>query len=351
MTNTTQELTPQTLTITQPDDWHIHLRDAAILGSTVDAVGETFGRVIVMPNLAPPVVNVELAQQYHQRILAAGAKFNPLMTLYLTDHTTAQDIEQIKQSDFVHAVKLYPSGATTNSTFGVSSIKERYSVFEAMQKQRVPLLVHSEVVDDDIDIFDREAVFIERYLHDIVKQFPELNIVLEHVTTSDGVDFVKSQSNKVAATITPQHLLFNRNHLLVGGIKPHFYCLPVLKRDIHQHSLIEAATSGNAQFFLGSDSAPHAKHLKEAACGCAGCYSAHFTIELYALAFERANALDKLEAFASFNGADFYGLPRNNKTIKLIRQPQQLPEQLTLGEGVVVPLMAGCELPWTHKPC
>ncbi len=338
----------KTLTITQPDDWHIHLRDGQALAHTVAAVSEHFARAIVMPNLAPPVTNVIMALDYYQRIKNINPNFEPLMTLYLTDDTTEQDIVQAASAKQVQAIKLYPAGATTNSAYGVSDINKRYRILEAMQTYNVPLLVHAEVVEDTVDIFDREAVFIERYLNDIVKQFPQLRVVVEHITTKDAVDFVSAQqTGQVAATITPQHLLFNRNHLLVGGIKPHFYCLPVLKRNSHQQALITAAVSGSPQFFLGSDSAPHVKSQKESACGCAGCYSANHTLQLYSMAFEQAGALDKLEGFTSFYGADFYQLSRNTKKIQLTQHPYIVKDSMPLGSSSVVPLLAGCDLGWS----
>ena len=337
------------LTILRPDDWHIHLRDGAVLQHTVADAARMFSRAIIMPNLVPPARNVAEAGEYRQRILAAvptSRQFEPLMTLYLTDQTRAADVQAAKASGFVHAAKLYPAGATTNSDSGVTALERIYPALEAMAEVGMPLLVHGEVTGNEVDIFDREKRFIDEQLVDLVARFPSLKVVMEHITTADAVQFVESARANVGATITPQHLLFNRNHMLVGGIKPHFYCLPILKRSSHQEALLKAATSGNSRFFLGTDSAPHAQHTKEAACGCAGCYSAFAAIELYASAFEQENALDKLEAFASHFGADFYGLPRNTDTITLVRESWQVPAQLPFGEQQVVPLCAGDTLNW-----
>jgi dihydroorotase len=338
------------LKITRPDDWHVHLRDGAALPNTCADMARYFGRVIVMPNLTPPVTSVAAAAEYRERIVAAmsglARQFEPLMTLYLTDRTTAADISEAAAADFVHAIKLYPAGATTNSDAGVASLENLYPVLEAMEKCGLPLLVHGEVTDPAVDIFDREKVFIERYLAPIVDRFPELRLVLEHITTADAVSFVSSAPANVAATITAHHLLYNRNHMLVGGIRPHYYCLPILKRNSHQAALVGAATSGNRSFFLGTDSAPHSTGSKETACGCAGCYTGHAAIELYAEAFERAGALDKLEAFASFYGPDFYGLPRNTDTITLRREAWQVPATLPLGDTTLTPLRGGEELTW-----
>lgn len=337
------------LTILRPDDWHIHLRDGAVLQHTVADASRMFSRAIIMPNLVPPARNVEEAGQYRDRILAAvpaGRSFEPLMTLYLTDQTTPDIIRAAKASGFVHAAKLYPAGATTNSDSGVTALEHVYPALEAMAEVGMPLLVHGEVTHGEVDIFDREKRFIDDQLTGLVQRFPTLKAVMEHITTADAVQFVESARAGVAATITPHHLLFNRNHMLVGGIKPHFYCLPILKRNIHQQALLQAATSGNPKFFLGTDSAPHAQHTKEAACGCAGCYSAFAAIELYAIAFEQEGALDKLEAFASHYGADFYGLPRNTETVTLAREPWQVPAQLPFGDTQVVPLCAGETLGW-----
>jgi dihydroorotase len=340
----------QTLEITRPDDWHIHLRDGDALVNTVADASRYFGRVIVMPNLTPPVRNIKEAQAYHQRIGQAlpsqGHRLQALMVLYLTDNTTVHDIEEAAASDIVYAAKLYPAGATTNSDSGVTSIEKLYPVLAAMEKHGFPLLVHGEVTDADIDIFDREAKFIDRHLRPVVARFPNLKLVLEHITTSDAADFVSAAGNNVAATITAHHLLYNRNHMLAGGIRPHYYCLPILKRNTHQQALIAAATSGNPRFFLGTDSAPHARNRKETSCGCAGCYTAYAAIELYAEAFENAGALDKLEAFASFYGPDFYGLPRNSDTIVLQKQSWTAPEQLPLGSDTIYPLRGGEQLHW-----
>ena len=340
--------TPQHITLTAPDDWHIHLRDGEALLYTVAHAARSFERGIIMPNLIPPVMNAEQALDYKQRIaqnVPNGQNFEPLMVLYLTDKTSAADIAAAKQAGVV-ACKLYPAGATTNSDSGVTAVEKIYPAIEAMQEHGILLLVHGEVTDAEIDIFDREAVFIERTLKKLVTRFPELKVVLEHITTADAAQFVSESSHQVAATITAHHLLFNRNHMLAGGIRPHYYCLPILKRDTHQKALIKAATSGNPKFFLGTDSAPHAKSKKEAACGCAGSYTAYSAIELYAEAFDRAKALDKLEGFASFFGADFYGLQRNTKTITLEKTPWQMPEQFIFGEDSLVPVFAGQPLNW-----
>ncbi len=336
------------LTMIRPDDWHVHLRDGASLKTTVADISRYFGRAIVMPNLVPPVTNAELAKEYHERIMATqpGEHFQPLMVLYLTDDTTAEDIQLAKDSGLVFAAKLYPAGATTNSSSGVTDVNNISSVFAAMQAVDMPLLIHGEVTDHDIDIFDREAVFIDTILKPLVSSYPDLKIVLEHITTKNAVDFVKQASANVAATITVHHLLFNRNHMLVGGIKPHFYCLPILKRNIHQQALINAATSGSEKFFLGTDSAPHPQHAKESACGCAGSYTAHAAIELYAEAFEQAGALDKLEAFASINGPTFYNLPINEDKITLVKTPWQVPAILTFGDDHVVPIRADETIAW-----
>ena len=337
------------ITLLRPDDWHIHLRDGAVLRHTVADVARTFARAIVMPNLVPPVRNAEQADAYRQRILAvrpAGNPFQPLMVLYLTDRTTTEEIRTAKASGFVHAAKLYPAGATTNSDSGVTSIDALFPVLEAMADVGLPLLVHGEVTRNEIDVFDREKAFIDEHLARVVERFPTLKVVLEHITTTDAVQFVSSVPANVGATITAHHLLYNRNHMLVGGIRPHLYCLPILKRNSHQQALLEAASSGNPKFFLGTDSAPHVQHAKEAACGCAGCYSAHAAIELYAEAFDQHNALDKLEAFASHFGADFYGLPRNTDRITLVREDWVGPTELPLGEQTVIPLRAGEKLRW-----
>ena len=337
------------LTLTRPDDWHLHLRDNAGMATVLAHSAARFARAIVMPNLKPPVTTTALAGMYRQRILdalPAGADFEPLMTLYLTDRLTPEEVVSAKQSGFVKGIKLYPAGATTNSDDGVSDIRNRYPVLEAMQREDLPLLVHAEVTDPAVDIFDRERAFIDRHMVNLARDFPELRIVFEHVTTQDAVDFVLEATGRLAATITPQHLLYNRNHMLAGAIRPHFYCLPILKRNTHQAALLKAATSGNPRFFLGTDSAPHPQHAKECACGCAGCYSAHAAIELYATAFEQAGALDKLEGFASFFGADFYGLPRNQAQITLEKRPWKVPDAYPFGDEQVVPLAAGEQLAW-----
>ena len=341
-----------TLTITRPDDWHIHLRDGAVLADTVRDTARIMGRAIIMPNLLPPVTTIEHAQQYLQRITnslskeTSSHKFTPLMTLYLTDKTTAEDIQKAKASGIVYAAKLYPAGATTNSDSGVTSTDNIKAALTAMQAVGMPLLMHGEVTTNDVDIFDREAQFLENVLTPLCKQYPDLKIVVEHITTAEAVEFVKNASKNIAATITAHHLMFNRNHMLVGGIKPHFYCLPILKRNIHQQALRDAATSGSAKFFLGTDSAPHTQQSKESACGCAGSYTAFAAIELYAQVFDEMNALDKLEAFASFNGPDFYNLPRNNDTITLRKEQWAVPSTLTFGSDVVVPVKAGETLNW-----
>lgn len=339
-----------TLTLTRPDDWHLHLRDGAALTAVLPDTARQFGRAIVMPNLKPPVTTVADAEAYRARILAAlpaGMTFEPLMTLYLTDRTTPDEIVRAKASGIVHGVKLYPLGATTNSDSGVSSLEHCLPVLEKMAEVGLPFLLHGEVTDPDIDIFDREAVFIERTLAPLIARLPELRVVLEHITTAQAAEFVASASANVAATLTAHHLLMNRNAMLVGGIRPHHYCLPVLKRETHRQALLKAATSGSAKFFLGTDSAPHARHTKEAACGCAGMYTAHAALELYAEAFESVGALDKLEAFASFNGPDFYRLPRNSGTVTLRRESWTVPATLAyLDDAPLVPLRAGETLAW-----
>ncbi|HNX70743.1 dihydroorotase [Rivihabitans pingtungensis] len=339
-----------TLTLTRPDDWHLHLRDGAALTAVLPDTARQFGRAIVMPNLKPPVTTVADAEAYRARILAAlpaGMTFEPLMTLYLTDRTTPDEIVRAKASGIVHGVKLYPLGATTNSDSGVSSLEHCLPVLEKMAEVGLPFLLHGEVTDPDIDIFDREAVFIERTLAPLIARLPELRVVLEHITTAQAAEFVASASANVAATLTAHHLLMNRNAMLVGGIRPHHYCLPVLKRETHRQALLKAATSGSAKFFLGTDSAPHARHTKEAACGCAGMYTAHAALELYAEAFDSVGALDKLEAFASFNGPDFYRLPRNSGTVTLRRESWTVPATLAyLDDAPLVPLRAGETLAW-----
>ncbi|MGX1202941.1 dihydroorotase [Marinobacter sp. MBR-105] len=336
------------ITITRPDDWHLHVRDGDILNDVVPATAACFGRAIIMPNLVPPVTDASAAMAYRDRILAAarGTDFQPLMTLYLTESTTAETIREAKAAGVV-AAKLYPAGATTNSASGVTDIRNIYPVLEAMADCGMLLLVHGEVTDSDIDIFDREKVFLERVLAPTLTAFPSLRVVLEHITTADSAEFVRNhQGNNLGATLTPQHLMYNRNHMLVGGIRPHLYCLPILKRNKHQEALREVVASGDPRFFLGTDSAPHAKDKKEAACGCAGCYSAYGAIGLYADIFEELGILDKLEAFASFNGADFYGLPRNTDTVTLVREPWTMPEILPLAGGGIVPLKAGETVNW-----
>ncbi|MEO8137574.1 MAG: dihydroorotase [Betaproteobacteria bacterium] len=338
-----------TLNLIQPDDWHVHLRDGAALASVVRATARQFRRAIVMPNLKPPVATVAAAIDYRGRILAvkpAGSDFQPLMTLYLTDRTTPAEIRAARTSGVVHAVKYYPAGATTNSDSGVTAIENTYAALAAMEEAGLPLLIHGEATDNAVDIFDRERVFVETILRQIIRDFPGLKIVLEHITTREAAEFVRNAPANVGATITPQHLLYNRNSMLVGGIRPHYYCLPILKRESHRAALIEAATSGNPKFFLGTDSAPHATHTKENSCGCAGCYSAPAALELYAEAFDAAGALDRLEAFASFNGPDFYGLPRNTSVIALSREEWIMPADFSFGDERIVPLKAGETLNW-----
>ena len=340
----------QTLTLTRPDDWHLHLRDGAALAAVLPDTARRFARAIVMPNLKPPVTTVVLAAAYRERILAAlpsGWHFSPLMTLYLTDNMPAAEVDAVKASGFVHAIKLYPAGATTNSDAGVSDLRKCAATLARMEKLGVPLLVHGEVTDPAVDVFDREAVFIDTVLGPLLREFPALKVVLEHVTTKDGIEFVRDAGANVAGTLTAHHLLLNRNAIFAGGIRPHHYCLPVLKRESHRQALLAAAVSGNPKFFLGTDSAPHAQGAKEAACGCAGCYTAHAGIELYAEAFEAAGALDKLEAFASFHGPDYYGLPRNSEQITLLRDAVAVPASLDyLGSDRLVPLRAGESVAW-----
>lgn len=340
-----------TLTLLQPDDWHAHLRDGDSLKRTVPDLAKQFHRAICMPNLVPPVKTVEEAVAYRERImqhLPEGIDFDPRMVLYFTDHTPSDEIKKIKASSVVNAIKLYPAGATTNSDNGVSDIRKVYSVIEQLEEHQVPLLLHGEVTHSHVDIFDREKRFLDEVLTPLLRQFPQLKLVLEHITTADAAHFVLEQGRQVAATITPQHLLFNRNDMLVGGIKPHFYCLPILKRQSHQTTLLEVATSGNPKFFLGTDSAPHAQSKKENACGCAGCYSAPYAIELYAQAFDQMGKLDKLEGFASHFGADFYGLERNRKTITLVRKEQTISERLSyFPNDDIIPLFAGQTINWS----
>jgi dihydroorotase len=336
------------ITLTRPDDWHLHVRDGAILNDVVPATSACFGRAIIMPNLVPPVTDAAHAIAYRKRIQAAADSdhFQPLMTLYLTESTTAKVIHEARAAGVV-AAKLYPAGATTNSDSGVTDIRNIYPALEAMAACGMLLLIHGEVTDTDIDIFDREKIFLERVLMSTLDAFPNLKVVLEHITTADSAQFVREhEGDNLAATITPQHLMYNRNHMLAGGIRPHLYCLPILKRNSHQQALRDAVTSGNNRFFLGTDSAPHSKNRKEAACGCAGCYSAYGALSLYAEVFDELGVLDKLEAFASFNGADFYGLPRNTDTITLVRKPWTMPPELPLADGRIVPLKAGQIVHW-----
>ena len=339
----------QSITITYPDDWHLHVRDNEYLANVVPHTAAMFSRAIIMPNLNPPVTNVELALAYRKRILSALPKetvFNPLMVLYLTDNTTADDIVNAVNSEYVHAVKYYPAGATTNSDAGVTDIKNAYTALAKMEELGLPLLVHGEVTDPNVDVFDREQVFIDTVLKPLLKDFPQLKVVLEHITTKHAVEFVREANDNIAATITAHHLLFNRNVMFKGGMNPHYYCLPILKREIHRQALVAAATSGNKKFFLGTDSAPHAQDNKETSCGCAGIYSAHAAIELYAEVFDNANALDKLEGFASFYGADFYGLPRNTDTITLEKTDWQVPDSYSFAQHKLIPLRAGEIIHW-----
>jgi dihydroorotase len=339
----------KTLVLTRPDDWHVHLRDGPVLASVVPDTAKRFGRAIVMPNLKLPIATVAAAIAYRERIEAAvpsGTAFAPLMTLYLTDRTTAHDIRAAKASSIVYAVKYYPAGATTNSDSGVTDIGRAYAALAAMEQVGLPLLLHGEVTDAGVDVFDRERVFVETIVPRILRDFPALKVVLEHITSSEAAEFVLAAPANVGATITPQHLLYNRNALFAGGIRPHFYCLPILKRERHRQALIAAATSGKPKFFLGTDSAPHARHTKENACGCAGCYSAPAAIELYAEAFEAADALDRLEAFASFHGPDFYGLPRNRDKLTLRREDWTMPAEFAFGADRIVPLKSGEVIRW-----
>ena len=340
--------TLNTLTITRPDDWHLHVRDGEPLHTVVPHTAAQFGRAIIMPNLRPPVTTAQQALEYKQRILAAvpaGVQFEPLMTLYLTDRLPPEEIARAKEAGVV-AAKLYPAGATTNSDAGVTDLRNIYPTLEAMQKAGMPLLVHGEVTSADIDLFDREAVFIDQQLIPLRRDFPELKIVFEHITTKEAAEYVASSDAYTAATITAHHLLYNRNAIFTGGIRPHYYCLPVLKRETHRLALVQAATSGSSKFFLGTDSAPHPAHLKEHASGCAGCYTAHAAMELYAEAFDNAGALDQLEAFASFNGPAFYNLPRNQGTLTLRRESWTTPESFAFGEAELKPLRAGEALAW-----
>ena len=341
--------TPTSITLTRPDDWHLHLRDGAVLRDVLPHTARQFARAIVMPNLKPPVTTVALAKAYYERIMAvlpSDLKFEPLMTLYLTDNTSPDEIKRAGDSSFVHGVKLYPAGATTNSDAGVTNLAHCMTTLEMMQEVGLPLLLHGEVTDSDIDLFDREAVFIEKILIPLRKQLPALKIVFEHITTHQAADYVRDADGPIAATITAHHLLYNRNAIFRGGVRPHYYCLPVLKRETHRQALLKVAGSGNPRFFLGTDSAPHAKGLKEHACGCAGCYTALHAMELYAQAFEEIGALNRLEAFASFHGPDFYGLPRNQDQITIERSQWKIPEELAMAESTVVPLDAGQLLQW-----
>ena len=346
----------QTLTLTRPDDWHLHLRDGVALGAVVAATARQFARAIVMPNLKPPVTTTEQARAYRDRILDALRRaapdepacqaFEPLMTLYLTDATSPDEIRRAAASGFVHAVKLYPAGATTHSEAGVTGIDKVHRALEAMQACGMPLLIHGEVTDPAVDVFDREAVFIDTVLEPLRRDFPQLRIVFEHITTQEAAQYVAQSSGPIGATITAHHLLYERNAMFKGGMRPHWYCLPILKRETHRRALLEAATSGNPRFFLGTDSAPHAQHLKEHACGCAGCYTAPHAMELYAAAFESVGRLDRLEGFASLHGPDFYRLPRNTDTVTLHRETWTIPESLPFGDEAIVPLAAGESLAW-----
>lgn len=338
------------LSLSRPDDWHVHLRDGDAMAAIVGATARQFGRALVMPNLRPPITRVQEALSYRDRILAGlneGHPFNPLMALYLTDGTPKEEIARVAETPEVIGFKLYPQGATTHSEAGIRSLEALDPLLETLAQYQVPLMVHGEVTDSDIDIFDREALFIERYLEPMSQRFRSLRIVLEHISTREGVEFVEGATGPIAGTLTAHHLLLNRNAMLVGGIQPHHYCLPVLKRETHRQALLAAATKGHPRFFLGTDSAPHLRSLKESSCGCAGCYTAHHAIELYATAFDQVGALDQLEGFASHHGADFYGLPRNTDTIRLQRVPTEIPDALPFGEETVIPFMAGQTLPWT----
>ncbi len=340
----------QEITLARPDDWHLHLRDGAALPDTVAHTARTMGRAIIMPNLVPPVTTTAAAQAYRDRIVAQvpkGSAFQPLMTLYLTDVTSPEEIIRAKESGIVFGVKLYPAGATTNSDQGVTDISNTYAALEKMIELNLPLLIHGEVTRHEVDIYDREKVFIDEVLIPLHARYPSLKIVFEHITTRDAVEFVLSCDHHIAATITPQHLLFNRNHMLAGGIRPHYYCLPVLKRNIHQQALLDAVASGSSKLFLGTDSAPHGVDKKEAACGCAGCFSSFGALEMYAEIFEQLNSLDKLEAFASFHGPDFYGLPRNHEQITLRKESWSVPPSYSIGTQQIIPLFAGKQLSWS----
>jgi dihydroorotase len=338
------------LTISQPDDWHVHLRDHGALAITVPDIAHYFARAIVMPNTVPPITTIDYAHEYYQRIcqhIPQESNFKPLMTLYLTAQTTPELIQQAATDELIYGVKLYPAHATTHSQWGVHDLNALYPVFAALEKHQLPLLIHGEVTDANIDVFDREHLFIEQKLIPLLRDFPGLRVVLEHITTEHAVNFITEASDNVAATITAHHLLYNRNAIFQGGIRPHMYCLPILKRQQHQQALLRAATSGNPKFFLGTDSAPHARHTKEAHCGCAGIYTAHAALELYATAFAQMNALDKLEGFASFYGADFYRLPRNRRQITLVQEEWQVPGEIAyINDDVLIPLCAGEKLAW-----
>ena len=339
----------QTITFTRPDDWHLHVRDYALMAAVLPDTARQFARAIIMPNLKPPVTTTELAGEYRARIVAAlppGMRFEPLMTLYLTDNTSPSEMRRAKLSGLIHGVKYYPAGATTNADAGVTAISKCYEALATMEEIGLPLLIHGEVTNPKVDVFDREEVFIDNVLEPLVARFPRLKIVLEHITTRQAVDFVKAASENIAATITAHHLLYNRSAMFAGGMRPHLYCLPVLKREEHRWVLLAAATSGNPKFFLGTDSAPHSKHAKESACSCAGIYTAHAAIELYAEAFEATNALGQLEGFASFYGADFYGLPRNTDTITLVKEPWEVPREFAFGDDKLIPLRAGERIHW-----
>jgi dihydroorotase len=353
MSNVSTESHPQSITLTRPDDWHLHLRDGAALASVLPHSARQFARAIVMPNLKPPVTTTAQATAYRERILTAlpaGMRFEPLMVLYLTDNTPPDEIRRAKESGIVHAVKLYPAGATTTSDAGVTALSKCYKTLEVMQEVGMPFLVHGEVTDPAVDIFDRESVFIERVMQPLRRDMPALKVVFEHITTRDAAQYVAEGEGPIAATITAHHLLYNRNEIFKGGIRPHYYCLPVLKREEHRQALVRVATSGGPRFFLGTDSAPHPKGLKEHSCGCAGCYTALHAMELYAEAFDKAGALDKLEAFASLNGPQFYGLPRNSDRITLKRETWTLPPELPLGEASIVPLNGGETIGWKLVP-
>ena len=336
------------VTLTRPDDWHLHVREGEALKSVVPDTAKQFSRAIIMPNLATPITTTAQAQSYRDEIISAAANtdFEPLMTLYLTNNTTPEMVREAKASGIIYGLKLYPAGATTNSDKGVTDIENIYPALEAMQEEGLLLLVHGEVTDPAIDIFDREKVFIETILKPLTAMYPDLKIVLEHITTADAVEFVSNAPANIAATITAHHLLMNRNAIFVGGIRPHHFCLPILKREMHRQALLVAATSGNAKFFLGTDSAPHVQGAKESACGCAGMYTAYHAMELYTEVFANAQALDKLENFASFNGADFYGLPRNNGTMTLVKETWEVPKSLVMADDKVIPLRAGENCEW-----